>query len=112
MTLLMSVCRLAMIAGFATATMVLSTRIMKNPRHSAHSAGHGLVPAPTLSASIVDHPHSYRIDPARPSILPDRCGVWNIRPGQTVPDGQGHGPGLQAVPLSEGDLATGRVPYR
>src|SRR5688572_14288221 len=31
-----------MIAGLATATMVASTRIMKNPTNSAHSAGQGL----------------------------------------------------------------------
>ena len=30
-----------MIAGVATDTMVESTRIMKKPRHSANSAGHG-----------------------------------------------------------------------
>ena len=30
-----------MIAGVATDTMVVSTRIMKKPRHSANSAGHG-----------------------------------------------------------------------
>lgn len=41
-TLLMSVPRSSMIAGLATATMVLSTRIMKNPIHSAHSACQGL----------------------------------------------------------------------
>src|SRR3954451_15195234 len=31
-----------MIAGVATVTIVVSTRIMKNPRQSANSAGHGL----------------------------------------------------------------------
>jgi len=31
-----------MIAGIATETIVESTRIMKNPSTSAHSAGHGL----------------------------------------------------------------------
>ena len=30
-----------MIAGVATVTIVVSTRIMKKPRHSAKSAGHG-----------------------------------------------------------------------
>jgi hypothetical protein len=30
-----------MIAGVATETIVESTRIMKNPRQSANSAGHG-----------------------------------------------------------------------
>ena len=30
-----------MIAGVATETIVVSTRIMKKPMHSAHSAGHG-----------------------------------------------------------------------
>ena len=30
-----------MIAGVATLTIVVSTRIMKNPRHRANSAGHG-----------------------------------------------------------------------
>src|SRR5215218_5008886 len=30
-----------MIAGVATETMVVSTRIMKNPRQRANSAGHG-----------------------------------------------------------------------
>ena len=30
-----------MIAGVATVTIVVSTRIMKKPRHSANSAGHG-----------------------------------------------------------------------
>ena len=30
-----------MIAGVATETMVVSTRIMKKPRQSANSAGHG-----------------------------------------------------------------------
>ena len=30
-----------MIAGVATDTIVVSTRIMKKPRHSANSAGHG-----------------------------------------------------------------------
>jgi hypothetical protein len=29
-----------MIAGVATDTIVVSIMIMKNPRHSAHSAGH------------------------------------------------------------------------
>ena len=32
-----------MIAGVATVTMVVSTRIMKKPRHSAHSAGQAWV---------------------------------------------------------------------
>ena len=32
-----------MIAGVATETIVVSTRIMKKPRHSANSAGHGLL---------------------------------------------------------------------
>src|SRR6478735_8789050 len=40
-TLLMSVCRSFMIAGLATATMELSTRIMKKPMTRAHRAGHG-----------------------------------------------------------------------
>ena len=31
-----------MIAGVATETIVVSTRIMKKPRQSAKSAGHGL----------------------------------------------------------------------
>ena len=31
-----------MIAGVATETMVVSTRIMKKPMQSAKSAGHGL----------------------------------------------------------------------
>ncbi len=31
-----------MIDGLATATIVASTRIMKKPTRSAHSAGHGL----------------------------------------------------------------------
>lgn len=31
-----------MMLGLATATMVESTRIMKNPTTIAHSAGHGL----------------------------------------------------------------------
>jgi hypothetical protein len=34
-------CSDRMIAGVATVTMVESTRIMKKPRHSAHSAGQG-----------------------------------------------------------------------
>ena len=32
-----------MIAGVATETIVVSTRIMKKPTHSAHRAGHALV---------------------------------------------------------------------
>ena len=32
----------ALIAGLATETIVVSTRIMKNPMTSAHRAGHGL----------------------------------------------------------------------
>ena len=34
--------RAALIAGLATETIVVSTRIMKNPMTSAHRAGHGL----------------------------------------------------------------------
>ena len=34
-----------MIAGVATVTIVVSTRIMKKPRHSAKSAGQGLTSA-------------------------------------------------------------------
>ena len=38
-----------MIAGLAIETIVVSTRIMKNPMHSAHRAGHGLR-SPVLSS--------------------------------------------------------------
>src|SRR5690242_21960614 len=38
-----------MIAGVATVTIVVSTRIMKKPRHSANSAGQGLTSAGTAS---------------------------------------------------------------
>ena len=38
-----------MIAGFATDTIVVSTRIMKNPMTSAHRAGHGLTESVTGS---------------------------------------------------------------
>src|SRR3954470_2272446 len=43
MTALMSVCRPRRIAGFATETMVVSMRIMKNPRTSDQSAGQGRI---------------------------------------------------------------------
>jgi hypothetical protein len=39
-----------MIAGVATETIVVSTRIMKNPMHSANSAGQGRASAGTSSA--------------------------------------------------------------
>ena len=40
--LLLSGSSAALIAGFATETIVVSTRIMKNPITIAHSAGQGL----------------------------------------------------------------------
>ena len=39
-----------MIAGVATDTIVVSTRIMKKPMHRAKSAGHGRASAGTSSA--------------------------------------------------------------
>src|SRR4051812_38591347 len=42
-----------MIAGVATETMVESTRIMKKPRQSANSAGHGSFSAGVVVASGV-----------------------------------------------------------
>ena len=40
-----------MIAGVATDTIVVSTRIMKNPMTRAHRAGHGLLVADLLVPS-------------------------------------------------------------
>ena len=37
----------AMIDGVATVTIVVSTRIMKKPRHSANNAGQGRTPSGT-----------------------------------------------------------------
>src|SRR5699024_11641809 len=45
MTALMSASREAMMSGMATETIVESTRIMKKPKHSAHSARQGFVTA-------------------------------------------------------------------
>src|SRR5699024_10230454 len=45
MTALMSASREAMMSGIATETIVESTRIMKKPKHSAHSARQGFVTA-------------------------------------------------------------------
>src|SRR6478735_5702725 len=42
-----------MIAGVATETMVVSTRIMKNPMHRANSAGHGSFSWTTGRADVV-----------------------------------------------------------
>ena len=39
-----------MIVGVATETIVVSTRIMKNPRHRANRAGHGLTSGTPESA--------------------------------------------------------------
>ena len=36
-------CEVSMIAGVATVTIVMSTRIMKKPRHRASRAGHGRI---------------------------------------------------------------------
>lgn len=41
-----------MIEGMATATIVVSTRIMKKPRHRAHSAGHGRACVPFIGAFL------------------------------------------------------------
>ena len=43
----------AMIDGVATVTIVVSTRIMKKPRHSANNAGQGRTPSGT---SVVGRP--------------------------------------------------------
>ena len=41
-----------MIAGVATETIVVSTRIMKNPRHSANRAGHGLTSSAAFAVGV------------------------------------------------------------
>ena len=61
-----------MIAGVATVTIVVSTRIMKKPRHSANSAGQGRTSSGTLgrsgrpeSGDGVDHESSQHPCPRR-----------------------------------------------
>src|SRR5690348_3869832 len=50
-----SVCRPRTIAGIAMVTIVVSSRIMKNPMHSAMSAAHGLTRLVIVSFPLVVH---------------------------------------------------------
>ena len=62
-----------MIAGVATLTIVVSTRIMKNPRHSAKSAGHGRTSAGTWSRVGVGEATT-TVNTRPPTSIPQRAG--------------------------------------
>ena len=74
-------CSAARIVGVATDTMVVSTRIMKKPTHSAHSAGQGL--RSPVSSTM----------PVRLRCGTDKNGLARAsgsrpeRPGTTTPEG-------------------------
>src|SRR5690625_4338215 len=67
----MSVSKLVRSTGSATATMVVSTKIMKKPRHSAHSAAHGRTSSLTTVLPRPSPRSSDRQRPERPD--PVQC---------------------------------------
>src|SRR6478752_9661644 len=66
----------ALIAGFATETIVVSTRIMKNPMTRAHRAGHGFL-GPCVLLTPVIRRGSPRGADAAASV---DCSVIVVRP--------------------------------
>src|SRR4051794_32397742 len=83
-----------MMAGVATVTIVVSTRIMKKPRHKAKSAGHGLTSAGTGA----------RVGAAW------AMTAVNTRPPTLIPPISARSASGRVVPMSHVDLMAGPPP--
>src|SRR6476469_8451755 len=85
--LLVSGSSAALIAGFATETIVVSTRIMKNPMTSAQRAGHGLrrgAFGTDAAASVRAFPASAEAFPASVEAFPAASAVPELVEGCVI----------------------------
>src|SRR5699024_2906379 len=94
----MSVCRPVMIRGIAMLTIVVSTRIMKNPITRDHRAGHGRNWRGSTGGSPVSGAVVVRV---MGGSTPDRCN-WTLCPAAGVAKRPRAQPGERAA---ETDLA-------